>query len=160
MILDFLARSWFFLDFLARIIAKILKRNLKSPRSWQQMKKNPRSWQKIQDYPRLFKILARKPRRQALGNEAQFQLRSFRAQKKTFIKFGREVLTWRKWLVAANYFWCWNSSSSYCSWNLVFLYLAYDRRKQELWALGFQECLAYFSHSVSVWNFLPFCYFL
>ena len=38
MILDFLARSRFFLDFLARLIAKILARNLRNPRSWQQMK--------------------------------------------------------------------------------------------------------------------------
>ena len=58
MILDFLARSWIFLDFLAWLIAKILYNK------W----KNPRSWQEIQDYPRLSKILARKPRRQALGS--------------------------------------------------------------------------------------------
>ena len=58
MILDFLARSWFFLDFLARLIAKIFARNLRNPRSWQQMKK-------IQDIGNKWKrskILARNSR--------------------------------------------------------------------------------------------------
>ena len=55
MIFDFLARSWFFLDFLARLIAKILARNLRNPRSWQQMKKIHdlgKKFKIIQDYPR------------------------------------------------------------------------------------------------------------
>ena len=63
MILDFLARSWFFLDFLARLIAKILARNLRNPRSWQQMKKS----KILARNSRIYKILGRKPRRQALG---------------------------------------------------------------------------------------------
>ena len=55
MILDFLARPWFFLDFLARLIAKILARNLRNPRFWQQMKK-------IQDLGKIFKIIQDYPR--------------------------------------------------------------------------------------------------
>ena len=62
MIINFLRRSWFFLVFLAIIIAKILARNLS----------NPKSWQEIEDYPRLSKILARKQRRQALGKSSNF----------------------------------------------------------------------------------------
>ena len=38
-ILNFLRRSWFFLDFLARLIAKILVRNLKDPWFWHERKK-------------------------------------------------------------------------------------------------------------------------
>ena len=55
MILDFLARSCFFLDLLARIIAKILARNLKNPRFWQEMRK-------IQDLGKKFKIIQDYPR--------------------------------------------------------------------------------------------------
>ena len=49
MILDFLARSSFFWYFLARLIAKILARILRNPRSWQEIQDCPRSWQKNQD---------------------------------------------------------------------------------------------------------------
>ena len=66
--LGFFAKILIFLDFLAREMATILVRNLGNPRSWQEMIKNPWSWQEIEDYPRLSKILARKPRRQALSN--------------------------------------------------------------------------------------------
>ena len=43
------------MDFLARLIAKILAINLKDPRSWQQMKKIQdlgKNFKIIQDYPR------------------------------------------------------------------------------------------------------------
>ena len=48
--------EWHDLGFLG-FLGRILERN----------EKNPRSWQEIQDYPRLSKILAKKPRRQAWG---------------------------------------------------------------------------------------------
>ena len=37
------------LDFLARLIAEILARNLGNPRSWQEIQDYPRSWQENQD---------------------------------------------------------------------------------------------------------------
>ena len=60
---------WHDLGFLGKILIflGILGKKSKKSKILATNEKNPRSWQEIQDYPRLSKILARKPRRQALG---------------------------------------------------------------------------------------------
>ena len=56
-----------FLGFLGNINCQDLDKKSKKSMILATNEKNPRPRQEIQDYPRLSKILARKPRRQALG---------------------------------------------------------------------------------------------
>ena len=63
----FLGKILIFLRFLGKINCQDLGKKSKKSKILAANEKNPRSWQEIQDYPRLSKILARKPRRQALG---------------------------------------------------------------------------------------------
>ena len=72
--LGFLDKMLIFLGFLGKINCQDLGKKSKKSKILATHEKNLRSWQEIQDYPRLSKILARKPRRQALGNKLEFVL--------------------------------------------------------------------------------------
>ena len=65
--LELLGKVLIFLGFLGKINCQDLGKNSMKSKILATNEKNPRSWQEIQDYPRFFKILARKPRRHALG---------------------------------------------------------------------------------------------
>ena len=65
--LGFLGKILIFLGFLGKNNCQDLGKKSKKSKILAKNEKNPRSWQVIQDYSRLSKILARKPRRQALG---------------------------------------------------------------------------------------------
>ena len=62
-----LAKILIFLGFLGKINCQDLGKKSKKSKILARNEKNPRSWQEIQDHLRLSKMLARKPRRQTLG---------------------------------------------------------------------------------------------
>ena len=65
--LRFLGKILIFLGFLGKINCQDLGKKSGKPKILATSGKNLKSWQEIQYYLRLSKILARKPRRQALG---------------------------------------------------------------------------------------------
>ena len=65
--LEFFAKILIFLGFLAKINCHYLAKKSKKSMILARSEKNPKSWQEIQSYPTLFKIIAREPGRQALG---------------------------------------------------------------------------------------------
>ena len=65
--LGFLTKILIFLGFSDKTHCQDIDKKFKKSKILARNKKNPRSWEDIQDYPKFSKILARKLRRQALG---------------------------------------------------------------------------------------------